>query len=270
MTRFWIRNLTSRNDSRTGAWLVSRPGAGALGGPPAGGAGTLEPGAPGVALGAPVDPGRALSIRFRRDIAYTPSRPEGPTTDRVHRHANNDFFWVDLPAVVGGARSRPLADDRPGEAQDVLGDLGLPVGQEERYATVECVDHAPAVADDRLVHLAADRVLDVRDADAERRVGPVEDEPDLAALVAELVGDLEEEAHVLDARDLEAEHREDDVGRVEDRQRRVVEEGRAVDDDEVVVAAQRLEDLLDAGRRDQLGHLRARAARAGRGCRRSG
>ena len=89
--------------------------------------------------------------------------------------------------------------------------------QEERYAPVQGVDHAPAVADDGVVDLPADRVLDVRDADAERRVGAVEDEPDLALLVAELFGDLEEQAHVLDARDLEAEHRQDHVGRVEDR-----------------------------------------------------
>ena len=60
----------------------------------------------------------------------------------------------------------PFPDDRPGQPEDVLGDLGLPVGQEERYATVERVDHAPTVADDRLVDLPADRVLDVRDADA--------------------------------------------------------------------------------------------------------
>ena len=118
------------------------------------------------------------------------------------RHANSDFFWTGL------ARRRCVVDrfpdDGAGQAEDVLGHLGLPIGQEERHAAVERVDHAPAVADDRVVHLTPDRVLDVRDADAERRIGPVEDQSDLAALVAELLGDLEEEAHVLDARDLEA------------------------------------------------------------------
>ena len=54
-------------------------------------------------------------------------------------------------------------------------------------------------------------------------------------LVSELLGDLQEEAHVLDAGDLETEHRQDHVGDVEDRQRRVVEERGAVHDDEVVV-----------------------------------
>ena len=47
---------------------------GAPGAPPAG-AGAL----PGAAPGPPV-PGRALSIRFSRDIPYTPSRPIGPAT----------------------------------------------------------------------------------------------------------------------------------------------------------------------------------------------
>ena len=75
-------------------------------------------------------------------------------------------------------------------------------------------------------------------------------------LVAELIGDLEEEAHVLDARDLEAQHRQDDVRRIEDRQRRVVEVGGAVDDDELVSCAERLQDVLHARRRDHLGHLR--------------
>ena len=46
---------------------------------------------------------------------------------------------------------------------------------DERDAAVQGVDDAPTVADDRVVDLAADRVLDVRDADAERRIGPVED-----------------------------------------------------------------------------------------------
>src|SRR3954447_10454928 len=81
MTRFWMRNLTSRNDSRTGAWLVSRLVVGALGGPPAVGGSPL--GMTGAEPGAPALPGRALSIRFRRDIAYTPFRPEGPTVIAV-------------------------------------------------------------------------------------------------------------------------------------------------------------------------------------------
>src|ERR671928_14360 len=93
MTRLWIRNLTSRNDSRTGPWVISR------------------------------------------------------------------CDWAEPPAG-GPAGAPPPPDD--------------------------------AVADDRVVDLPADRVLDVRDADAERRIGPVEDEADLAGLVAQLVGDLEE------------------------------------------------------------------------------
>ncbi len=79
MTRFWIRNLTSRNDSLTGAWVISRPlgAAGAWLPPPPPGvvAGTLDP------SGADPAPGRALSIRFSRDISHTPSAANG------HAHA---------------------------------------------------------------------------------------------------------------------------------------------------------------------------------------
>src|SRR6266542_5493975 len=79
MTRLWMRNLTSRKDSRTGPVVMSRA-AWADGGVPAGGG--AWPGPP-TATGTPgdagPDPGRALSIRLRRDIAYTPCRPEGLT-----------------------------------------------------------------------------------------------------------------------------------------------------------------------------------------------
>jgi hypothetical protein len=66
MTRFWIRNLTSRNDSRTGPVVTSRGG---VGGAP-GGAGTLggAAGVPGAAGGAPVG-------RFRFASAGTSPTP---------------------------------------------------------------------------------------------------------------------------------------------------------------------------------------------------
>jgi hypothetical protein len=71
MTRLWIRNLTSRKDSRTGPWDIRRWFG-------AGGAALPDVGACGAAFGidgpdGTVDPGRALSIRFRRDIDYFPS-----------------------------------------------------------------------------------------------------------------------------------------------------------------------------------------------------
>src|SRR5690348_14230874 len=78
MTRLWMRNLTSRNDSRTGACDMSRWGGAAVGVP-----GPLGPpgatGNPGDA-GAGPEPGRALSIRFSSDIASTPYRPTRLTT----------------------------------------------------------------------------------------------------------------------------------------------------------------------------------------------
>ena len=99
-----------------------------------------------------------------------------------HRHANSDFLRRSVSAGRPRRWRAPemLADDRGRQAEDVLRDLRLPVGEEERDAAVERVDHAPSIADDRVVDLPADRVLDVRDPDAERRIRAVEDEPDLA------------------------------------------------------------------------------------------
>src|SRR5262245_52614980 len=143
MTRFWIRNLTSRNDSRPGVEPMSRPAPAppAGGAPPGGapvGAGTF--GLPGAgAVGAPV-PGRALSIRFRRDISYTPS--SSPCEQRL--------LLLGLCRVVGGRDLRPLSDDGLRQPEDVLRNLCILVAQEERYAPVQGVDHAPPVARDRV------------------------------------------------------------------------------------------------------------------------
>ena len=101
-------------------------------------------------------------------------------------------------------------------------------------------------------------MLDVRDADAQRRVGAIEDKADLPALVAKLLCDLQEEAHILDTRDFETEHRKDHIGGIQDRERRVVEERRAVDDHQVMRCPQRLQDLPDPFRRHQLRHLGGR------------
>src|SRR4051812_39358739 len=90
--------------------------------------------------------------------------------------------------VLGRIGLRPIADHGPSQAKDVLGDLRLPIGEEERYATIEGVYNTSTVADDGFVDLPADGMLDVCDADPERRVGSVQDEADLALLVAELLG----------------------------------------------------------------------------------
>src|SRR5213592_5239479 len=109
MTRLWIRNLTSRNDSRTGAALISRGAAGAGGAPPGGGASVPVPvpegpaGAPGDAAGP--EPGRALSIRLRRDIAYTPLWPWRAVITAMRRSI---FPWP-----VPCARLPPPTDDAP-------------------------------------------------------------------------------------------------------------------------------------------------------------
>lgn len=96
MTRFWIRNLTSRNDSRTGPVVTSRGG---VGGAP-GGAGTLG-GAAGVPGAAGAAPGRALSIRFSRDIAYPLltivvecGRSAACLCTPYYRQASSERFWT--------------------------------------------------------------------------------------------------------------------------------------------------------------------------------
>ena len=130
-------------------------------------------------------PGRRPVERSRSASAVTShstpsSRREGPTVTDDSSPCEQDFFGAALRALSSAAAAARSPADRLGQAQDVLGDLGLAVGEEERYAPVEGVHDAPTVADDRVIHLAADRVLHVRDADAEGGVGPVEDEPDLA------------------------------------------------------------------------------------------
>src|SRR3990172_8300030 len=264
MTRFWIRNLTSRNDSRVGAWDISLGAAGAAGaaGPPAGGAAPPPGGEAGTGMPAPPGswPGRALSIRFSRDIATTPSSPPRAACSDQSSPCEQRFLRCRLLFGLGfgcrrHGRRRPCRRCPPaggGESQDVLRDLGLAVGQEERDATIERVDHAPTVAHDRVIHLPADRVLHIRDPDAEGRIRPVEHEPDLARRVAQLLCNLQEEAHVLDARDLEAQQGQDLVRRVEDPEGGVVERRGAVDDDEVVLLSEPLHDASGMGRRDEL------------------
>ena len=89
-------------------------------------AGRLDPARPARRPVLPGAPGRALSIRFSRDIAYTPSRPAGLATTAVI--AMRTAISSGPPS---GCRRRParrsLPDDGPGQPQDVLGDLGLPV-----------------------------------------------------------------------------------------------------------------------------------------------
>src|SRR5262245_36570189 len=109
MTRLWIRNLTSRNDSRTGAWVIRR-WAGVVGWPgspgPPGAAGT-----PGAGVGPA--PGRALSILFSSDIASDPLSPRAGRYGRYHRHdhrnENNDFFSFAFRASAFPAAARSPA-----------------------------------------------------------------------------------------------------------------------------------------------------------------
>ena len=135
--------------------------------------------------------------------------------------------WVPSPALSA-------IDDGLGDADDVLADAGLARGDDERHAAIERVDDGSAVGDDAVRDLSADRAFDVLLADAIARVGPVEQQLDLVLGVAELVGQRQELAHVLDVGDLEGQHGEDHVGLIEKRERHVLEQRRRVDDHEVV------------------------------------
>src|SRR5688500_4729513 len=127
-------------------------------------------------------------MRFSSDIYPVPLLPPRENGLVLGRRLGG------LPGWLGDRRRRWRPGDRRGEASDVLGHLCLAIADEERYAAIECVDNASAVADDRVVHLSADRVLDVRDADAKGRIGAVEDQADLLGPVAQLLADLQEEA----------------------------------------------------------------------------
>ena len=133
--------------------------------------------------------------------------------------------------------------------------MGLSVTEDERHSPVERVNDGPTVADYGVVDLPADRMLDVGHPDPKRRVGSVQDQPDLV-LVAERFGHLEEEPDVLDAGHLESQHDQDDVGQIEDSQRSVVEPRRAIDHHQLVALAQGLDHAFHARRCDGVGHLR--------------
>ena len=108
ITRFWIRNLTSRKDSRTGVWVISRADGGADG--------VWAPPDPlGVVAGVcddPSDPGRALSMRFRRLICYTPWAADG-RCDRCHVIATRTTTSSVRPSLPPARRTRGTPSRRP-------------------------------------------------------------------------------------------------------------------------------------------------------------
>ena len=127
--------------------------------------------APGRAAGpgpARPAPGRALSIRFSEGHRLHPFSPQRTVLRRCprHRRANSDFFWRPCRSSSAG-RTAPLADDRPGEPEDVLA-TPAPRGCEMKNGTPRFRAYTTLrpSRDDRVVDLPADRVLDVRDADA--------------------------------------------------------------------------------------------------------
>ncbi len=74
MTFCWIRNLVSRNDSRTGTCDIMRDGVAVPPAvwPPVGAPGDVGAWAGESGVRAPSAPGRALSIRLSSDMGSTP------------------------------------------------------------------------------------------------------------------------------------------------------------------------------------------------------
>src|SRR2546430_7958157 len=144
------------------------------------------------------------------------------------------------------------------ERKDVLCDLTLTMTDNEWHPAVDGQYESPPVGNDRVGDLAAEARLDLRRLDAPGAVISVGDKLHFFAAVPELLGDLHEHTHVLQARDLERHEREDHVGHVEHRDHLLLERGPGVDDDVGVALAQELEDVFHVRARDELGRLRRR------------
>src|SRR2546428_33849 len=111
-----------------------------------------------------------------------------------------------------GGRRLLRAGELPSEGEDVLCDLALAVADDEGHAAVHGQDERAAGGDDRVRDLAPEARLDIGRLDAARAVVAVGHELQLVVVVAELLGDLHEDADVLEARDLEGHEGEDHAG----------------------------------------------------------
>src|SRR5207302_2017924 len=104
-----------------------------------------------------------------------------------------------------------LGRDALRERKYVLCDLTLTMTDNEWHPAVDGQYQSPPVGNDRVRDLAAEARLDVRRLDATGAVISIGDKLHFVAAVPELLGDLHEHTHVLEARDLERHEREDQV-----------------------------------------------------------
>src|SRR5688500_11577998 len=166
MSRFWTRNLASRNDSRAGRAPVNRDGAACGGagrsgsaGPPVddGGVGASPPwggtGAGTAGTASPSAAGRARSIRFSSDIGSVL-----PLT------ACEESALCGLIGPLGGLRA--LTGEGTSQLDDVARERRLWMRDDERHAAIHGEHGEPTVRDDGAVDSAADGSLDVADPDA--------------------------------------------------------------------------------------------------------
>src|SRR2546423_2329271 len=151
-----------------------------------------------------------------------------------------------------------LGRDALRKGKDVLCDLTLTMTDNEWHPAVDGQYQSPPVGNDRMGNLAAEARLDVRRLDATGAVISVGDKLHFVAAVPELLCDLHEHTHVLEARDLERHERRGHVGHVEHRDHLLLERGPGVAPDVGVAAAQALEDVFHVRAGDELGRLRRR------------
>ena len=178
----------------------------------------------GTRSGAGPAPGRALSIRFSSDIASHPLPPRGATVradtiigTRTATSSDRPCGW---PRRASAGRAPATAEARRRMSWETCASRLERKNGTPRLRAYTTLRPSLTIVWSTFRPI---ELLDVRDADAEVESARLRTSLILSWLVAELLGHLEEEAHVLDARDLEASIVRTMSACVEDRQRRLVE-----------------------------------------------
>src|SRR6185312_872526 len=155
----------------------------------------------------------ATWIRECSDIVYLPSEPLG------------------LLLVVRGGR--PHGHELVRDLGQRLHDAGTRIGKRDRNAAVDRHRHV-ALARDLELDLHVEGPLHLARPQADLGAGAVEQQVAPLLRVGEEVERLQRQLDVLDRRHVERRDEQKLVGAVERREHRPVEEGRRIDDDDVV------------------------------------
>ena len=154
--------------------------------------------------------------------------------------------------------SPPLGPPARRRSADVLADLGGRVGEHERDALVVRAHDEPAARAHGVLRHAPERPGEGLGVEAARRVGAVHEVADLGRRVADHPERVRHHHRAVDRRRVVGHDLEDRVRRVEEQEVDVVDDGRGVDDDHVVDAAQQRHRLVEVADGDHLRHLDAR------------